>query len=207
MENNLRINPFIYQSFNNNKLIKRKILSQSKSRSKYEKDEKLDKKLDINMTSVNLIKNTLNNNKKVNNEKIGIKKKNRQRAKTLIEEDYLRDIIIHSINQENRVNNKFLNKDNNSKKNLKNSRKYISLNQLKNSSNYTSSVNDMIIKSPSESNNINFNININMNNNNYKKLIYHYHGYHGHNKSSVNYSHINNIIPNVNKIQKKKLKL
>ena len=206
---NLRINPFIYQSFNNNKFIKKKILSQSKSKSKSKnkKDEKFDKNLDINMTSVNITKNSLNNNKHIKNEKIGIKKKNRQRAKTLIEEDYLRDIIINSINQENSANNTFLTNDNKSKKYNNNSKKYMSLNQLKNSSNYSSSVNDMIMKSPSERHNINFNININMNNNNYKKLIYHYHGNHGHNKSSVNYSHTNNNIPNVNKIQKKKLKL
>ena len=202
-----KINPFIYQSFNYNKLIKRKILSQSKSKSKNKRDEKLGKKLDINMTSVNLTKKTMNKNAQLKKENIANKKKNRQRAKTLIEEDYLRDIIMSSINQESQTNNTFFKNDNNSKKEKQKANIYKSLNQLKNKSSYSSSVNDMIIKSPSQRNNINFNININMNNNNYKKLIYHYHGYHVHNKSSVNYSYANNTSHNVNKINKKKLKI
>ena len=202
-----KINPFIYQSFNYNKLIKRKILSQSKSKSKNKREEKFGKKLDINMTSVNLTKKTMNKNAKIKKENIANKKKNRQRAKTLIEEDYLRDIIMNSINQESQTNNTFFKNDNNSKKEKQKANIYKSLNQLKNKSSYSSSVNDMIIKSPSQRNNINFNININMNNNNYKKLIYHYHGYHVHNKSSVNYSYANNTSHNVNKINKKKLKI
>ena len=202
-----KINPFIYQSFNYNKLIKRKILSQSKSKSKNKREEKFGKKLDINMTSVNLTKKTMNKNAKIKKENIANKKKNRQRAKTLIEEDYLRDIIMSSINQESQTNNTFFKNDNNSKKEKQKANIYKSLNQLKNKSSYSSSVNDMIIKSPSQRNNINFNININMNNNNYKKLIYHYHGYHVHNKSSVNYSYANNTSHNVNKINKKKLKI
>ena len=204
---NVGINPFNYQSFNNNKLIKRKILSQSKSKSKCINDEKLDKKCDkkcdINMSSINPI----NINKIAKIKKIGIKK-NRQRAKTLIEEDYLRNFIINSINQERTINNTFMKGNNNiSKKNNKNVNKNMSINELKNKSNFSSSVNDMIIKSPSERHNINFNININMNNNNYKKLIYHYHGYHGHNKSSGSYNFPIKTNPNSNKIEKKKLKI
>ena len=149
----------------------------------------------------------MNKNAKIKKENIANKKKNRQRAKTLIEEDYLRDIIMNSINQESQTNNTFFKNDNNSKKEKQKANIYKSLNQLKNKSSYSSSVNDMIIKSPSQRNNINFNININMNNNNYKKLIYHYHGYHVHNKSSVNYSYANNTSHNVNKINKKKLKI
>ena len=159
------------------------------------------------MTSVNLTKKTMNKNAKIKKENIANKKKNRQRAKTLIEEDYLRDIIMNSINQESQTNNTFFKNDNNYKKEKQKNNIYKSLNQLKNKSSYSSSVNDMIIKSPSQRNNINFNININMNNNNYKKLIYHYHGYHVHNKSSVNYSYANNTSNNVNKINKKKLKI
>ena len=202
-----KINPFIYQSFNYNKLIKRKILSQSKSKSKNKLEEKFGKKLDINMTSVNLTKKTINKNTKIKKENIANKKKNRQRAKTLIEEDYLRDLIMNSINQGSHTNNTFFKNDNNSKKEKQKANIYKSLNQLKNKSSYSSSVNDMIIKSPSQRNNINFNININMNNNNYKKLIYHYHGYHVHNKSSVNYNHANNTSHNINKINKTKLKI
>ena len=203
-----KINPFIYQSFNYNKFIKRKILSQSKSKSKYKKNEKTGKRLDINMTSINLNKKaTNNNNNKIKKENIANKKKNRQRAKTLIEEDYLRDIIMNSINHDSQINNTFFNSNNNPKKEMQKANIYKSLNQLKNKSSYSSSVNDMIIKSPSKRNNINFNININMNNNNYKKLIYYYHGYHVHNKSSVNYSYSNNGSHNVNKIDKKKLKI
>ena len=117
----------------------------------------------------------------------------------------LRSLIINTINQEGTINSTFMNRNNNSKKDSKNKNK--NLNKLKNKINYSSSINDMIIKSPSERHNINFNININMNNNNYKKLIYHYHGYHVHNKSSVNYSYSNNGSHNVNKIDKKKLKI
>ena len=155
------------------------------------------------MTSINPI----NINKISKIKKIGIKK-NRQRAKTLIEEDYLRNFIINSINRESTINNTFIKGNNNMpKKNNKNVNKNMSINELKNKSNFTSSVNDMIIKSPSERHNINFNININMNNNNYKKLIYHYHGYHGHNKSSGNYNFSIKTNPNSNKIEKKKLKI
>ena len=199
--NNEGKNPFNYQSLNNYKLIKRKIVSHSKSKSKCNNGEKLDKKCDINLTSINPI----NNSKISKIEKIGNKKKNRQRANTLMEEDYLRSLIINTINQEGTINSTFMNRNNNSKKDSKNKNK--NLNKLKNKINYSSSINDMIIKSPSERHNINFNININMNNNNYKKLIYHYHGYHGHNKSASNYNFPIKTNPNSNKVEKKKLKL
>ena len=203
--NNIKINPFNYQNYNinkNYKIVKRKILSQSKSKTKYEK-EIPNLNNDINLTSINIVKSNINSNL-IRREKIGLKKKNKQRAKTLIEEDYIRNIIMNSINQDNHINKPFLN--NNFKKENKSVSNYMSLNHFKfnTDSNYLPSENDIFIKSPSERNNINFNININMNNNNYKKLVYHYHG---HNKSAAfNYSYANannNTIGKINKKDKK----
>ena len=201
--NNIKINPFNYQNYNINKInkiTKRKILSLSKG--KCQKEAIQNPINDINLTSINVTKNNINSNI-IRNEKIGLKKKNKERAKTLIEDDYIRDIIIKSINQDSHMNKVLLN--NNYKKDNKNLNNYISLNNFKfnTDSNYLPSDNDIFIKSPSERHNINLNININMNNNNYKKLVYHYHG---HNKSAFNFNYANtnnNTIGNINKKEKK----
>ena len=200
--NKASINPFNSQINKNNKIFKKNNLIQLKAKYKFLQKEKSDTKYDINITSVNFVKKSSNNNK-ITKEKIVKKKMNRIRAKTLIEGDYLRDIIINSINNDSRSNKTLFNYKNNSKNKSKKENKYASINQLKNKANYASSVNNMIIKSPSERHNINFNININMSNNNYKKLVYHYHG---HNKSSGNYSYANTN-SNLNKIQRKKIKI
>ena len=203
--NNIKINPFNYQNYNINKInkiTKRKILSLSKGKSKCQKEAIQNPINDINLTSINVTKNNINSNI-IRNEKIGLKKKNKERAKTLIEDDYIRDIIIKSINQDSHMNKVLLN--NNNKKDNKNLNNYISLNNYKfnTDSNYLPSDNDIFIKRPSEGHNINLNININMNNNNYKKLVYHYHG---HNKSAFNFNYANtnnNTIGNINKKEKK----
>ena len=203
--NNIKINPFNYQNYNINKInkiTKRKILSLSKGKSKCQKEAIQNPINDINLTSINVAKNNINSNI-IRNEKIGLKKKNKERAKTLIEDDYIRDIIIKSINQDSHMNKVLLN--NNYKKDNKNLNNYISLNNFKfnTDSNYLPSDNDIFIKRPSEGHNINLNININMNNNNYKKLVYHYHG---HNKSAFNFNYANtnnNTIGNINKKEKK----
>ena len=162
-----------------------KNLSLSKSNKKYINAgnfEIKDKSLNINLTSINLIKNATKN-KKIKLE-IGHKKKNKYRAKTLMEQDYLRDILINNkdMNLKDYCNNK-------SAYNMSiNSINYNSLNnRQERSTNYSPSIKD-IMKSPTQRHDINFNININMNNNNYKKLIYHYHG---HNNSSINNNYVN----------------
>ena len=207
LNNNIKINPFNEQINKQNKFMKKNNLSQSKSIYKFNKIENQSKVNEINITSIGSLKDSLNNNIKIKNENIVNKKKNKIRAKTLIEEDYLRNLIINSINHDNNINKIFINNNSNKNKKDNNSNnKFISLNLLKNTTNYTASSNNMIIKNPTERHNINFNININMNNNNYKKLVYHYHGLHGHNKSSINYSH-SNFNSNVDKIEKKKIKI
>ena len=204
--NNIKINPFNYQNSNinkNYKIFKRKILSQSKGKAKCETEtQNQNQNNDINLTSINMKKSNINSNI-IKKEKTGLRKKNKQRAKTLIEEDYIRNLIINSINKDNHMNKGFLN--NNYKKENKSVSNYMSLNNFRfnTDSNYLTTDNDMFIKSPSERHNINFNININMNNNNYKKLVYHYHG---HNKSAYNYNCAtanSNTIGNINKKEKK----
>ncbi len=195
---NYENNPFNKE----NKSINNKNISASKSK------QSLNKELNGNMTSVNLIKNTAKN-KKIKLE-IGCKKKNKYRAKTLIEEDYLRDLLINNKDtkqKENESENKNeIDKDNffkdykyyknNNNKSVNNN---ISINNPNNSNNVNYkcerksnnvplSTKDMTTKTPLEKHDINFNININMNNNNYKKLIYYYHA---HNNSSINYSYMN----------------
>ena len=174
----------------------------STSKDKYS----LNKALNANFTSVNLIKNAYKN-KKIKLD-IGSKKKNKYRAKTLMEEDYLRALLI-SNNKEKKENEnkneidkdtffkdyKYYKNDNN--KSVNNNS--IGLNQNNgNNENYRYyerktnttplSTKDITFKTPFEKNGINFNININMNNNNYKKLIYYCHA---HNNSSINYSYMN----------------
>ena len=179
-------NPFNQDSKNISN-INSKNLSLSKSNKRYintGNSEIKDKSLNLNLTSINLIKNTIKN-KKIKLE-IGRKKKNKYRAKTLMEQDYLRDVLIN--NKDMSLKDYYNNK---SAYNMSlNSINYNSLNnrqQQERSTNYSPSIKD-IMKSPSEKHDINFNININMNNNNYKKLIYHYYG---HNNSSINNSCVN----------------
>ena len=198
-------NPFNQENKNN------KNLSLSKSNKRYANgghSENKDKDLNANLTSVNLIKNAIKS-KKIKLE-IGNKKKNKYRTKTLMEEDYLRDILINNNDQkEKEVQNE---KENYFKdyKYYKNTNKSASNNISLNPNNFKTanskykerktkhsplSGKDIIIKSPSEKHDINFNININMNNNDYKKLIYYYHGHHN---SSINYSYINSKEKNSN---------
>ena len=182
---NVHENPFSQDSKNTSN-INSKNLSLSKSNKRYKNtgnSEIKDKSLNINLTSINLIKNAIKN-KKIKLE-IGRKKKNKYRARTLMEQDYLRDVLINNkeMNLKDYCNNK-------SAYNmcLKNNN-YNSLNyrQQERSTNYSPSIKD-IMKNQTQRHDINFNININMNNNNYKKLIYHYHG---NNNSSINSSYVN----------------
>ena len=191
-----------------NQYIINKNISMPKSKKKYIKGEhsqNKDKELNGNLTSVNLIKTGVKP-KKIKLE-IGCKKKNKYRAKTLMEEDYLRDILINNKEIKDKDNN---NENENDKDNYfkdykyyKNNNKSISNNISLNQNNYNGtnykcyerktnnsplSTKDITIKSPIEKHDINFNININMNNNDYKKLIYYYHA---HNNSSINYSYMN----------------
>ena len=192
--NNLGINPFIYQE--NKKYVKIKNLSISKSKTNNEDKSQNYKteKNNINITSINSL-----NNKRSKKE-ISLKKKNKQRAKTLMEEDYIRDIIINSIHQNSNFNNHNNNKCINNYLSL---RKLDEKNIYNKKSNYWNSMNDNMIKTPHARSNINFNININMNNNNnYKKLIYHCHGNHRHYKSSVNYGTNNNTNINTEQSQR-----
>ena len=177
-------NPFNQDSKNASNM-NSKNLSLSKSNKRYintGNSEVKDKSLNINLTSINLIKNAIKN-KKIKLE-IGRKKKNKYRAKTLMEQDYLRDVLINNkdMNLKDYYNNK-------SAYNMSiNSNNYNSLNnRQERSTNYSPSIKE-IMKNPTQKHDINFNININMNNNNYKKLIYHYHG---HNNSSINNSYVN----------------
>ena len=177
-------NPFNQDSKNTSNM-NSKNLSLSKSNKRYintGNSEVKDKSLNINLTSINLIKNAIKN-KKINLE-IGRKKKNKYRAKTLMEQDYLRDVLINNkdMNLKDYCNNK-------SAYNMSlNSNNYNNLNnRQERSTNYSPSIKE-IMKNPTQKHDINFNININMNNNNYKKLIYHYHG---HNNSSINNSYVN----------------
>jgi hypothetical protein len=124
------------------------------------------------------------NEREVDVLEIGRKKKTKYRAKTLMEQDFLRDVLINNkdMNLKDYSNNK-------SAYNMSlNSINYNSLNnrQQGRSTNYSPSIKE-IMKNPTQKQDINFNININMNNN-YKKLIYHYHG---HNNSSINNSYVN----------------
>ena len=178
-------NPFNQDSKNTSK-VNSKNLSLSKSNKRYintGNSEIKDKSFNINLTSINLIKNAIKN-KKIKLE-IGRKKKTKYRAKTLMEQDFLRDVLINNkdMNLKDYSNNK-------SAYNMSlNSINYNSLNnrQQERSTNYSPSIKE-IMKNPTQKQDINFNININMNNNNYKKLIYHYHG---HNNSSINNSYVN----------------
>ena len=179
--------------------------------------ENKDKEFNTNLTSINAIKNELKN-KKINLE-IESRKKNKYRAKTLIEEDYLRDILINNKD----INEKEINKDNHLKGNkfFKNNRsvnnnlyvnplnyKKINKKFCERKNNYSPSIKDNIIKSPTERRDINFNININMNNNDYKKVICYYHR---HNNSLINYSYAGKKEKNFNlpfnKIMKKEKNL
>ena len=221
---NFEINPFNRENKNINS--NNKNLSLSKSNKRYLNNghsENKDKEINVNLTSLNLIKNNPSINiikntpstniikNSIKNKKIKLeirsKKKNKIRAKTLMEEDYLKDILI---------NNKETKESENDKENFfkdykyyKNNNKSASNNISINQNNFNTGTNkyerkkhysppnnkDIIFKSPSEKHDINFNININMNNNDYKKLIYYYHG---HNNSSINYSYANNKERNSN---------
>jgi hypothetical protein len=214
------INPFNLDNKNNNSL-NNKNLSLSKSNKKYLNGgnfEYKEKDFNANFTSVNLIKNAVKN-KKIKLE-IGSKKKNKYRAKTLMEDDYLRDILMNNKDVKENANNK--DKDNYYKdhkyyKGNKSATNNMSVNLInyncngipnskyhERKTNYSPSIKDLVIKSPSERHDINFNININMNNNDYKKLICYYHGHnsylnHNYDNKKGRYSNIS-----YNAINKKK---
>ena len=208
---NYENNPFNQEKKN----ILNKNLSLSKSNRRYLNSghsENKDKEFNINLTSANINKNSLKS-KKIKLE-ISCKKKNKIRAKTLMEEDYLRDILINNTIKENENDKEnyfkdykyYKNNDKSGSNNISlNPNIYHANNYNERKTNYSPPSKDIIIKSPSEKHDINFNININMNNNDYKKLIYYYHG---HNNSSINYSYVNNKERNsnlsFNPIQKKR---
>ena len=186
---NYDFNPFNQENKNN--------LSLSKSNKKYFNNGNLEnREFNSNLTSINLIKNVIKN-KKIKLE-IGNKKKNKFRAKTLIEEDYLKDIFTNNKDIKENENNKenyfkgfkFC-KNNESESNNLNinplNYKGIYSKYCERKTNISPSKKDIIIKSPSERHDINLNININMNNNDYKKLICYY----GPTNSSINYSYTN----------------
>ena len=197
---NLKINPFNNQNCHiTNKLKAKKLISKQRCKSKNIQDIKIKEKSNYNVTSLKGPKKIIKH-ARTRTETICLKKKNNQRDKTLIGENYLRDIINNSIKHDNCSNNAYFN--NNSKKENKSVNYIKDLPKFKYNPKDSNSKNDMIIKSPSQSQNINFNININMNNNNYKKLVYHYHQYHRHSKSLANNNYSDNR-PNMNINNKK----
>lgn len=178
---------------------KKNNLTISKSNKRYLKgglSENKDKEININLTSVNLIKNEIRN-KKIKLE-IGCKKKKKYRAKTLLEEDYLRDILINNKDiKEKLKRDKYtytnkLYKNNNIYNNINFTSN--NFNETKKKKNHSPSLSkNIIIKNPSNKHDINFNININMNNNDFKKLICYYNGNsHGHSNSLINYNNNSN---------------
>ena len=137
-------------------------------------DNYKDKEINVNLTSVNLIKNEIKN-KKIKLE-IGSKQKNKYRNKTLLEEDYLRDMLINNINKkEKKKYEKKILTNKQHKKNKSSNKDNKSINtHLKTFSPSLSK--NIIIKNPPDKHDINFNININMNNNDFKKLFCYYDG-------------------------------
>ena len=188
------INPFNQESKNN--IINN--LSLSKSYQKYlnnGNNENRENEFNTNLTSININKNA-KKKKKIKLE-IGNIKKSNYRAKTLMEDDYIRDILINYKDNKKNDNDKFF-------KNYKSQSITLNLSPLnykrkKNlydkKNNYSPLIKNNITKNLSERQNINFNININMSNNNYKKVICYYHG---HNNSSINYCSANKKEKNSN---------